>query len=186
MITISNAETAQKTSRKLKWEPVISYIALGSNLNEPTQQVKTALLALNNIAGCQVLKHSSLHKSPPLGPQDQPDFINAVAKIQTTLSAHHLLSELQSLENTHNRVRQQHWGPRTLDLDILLYGDSVINTNDLVIPHPEMTKRDFVLTPLWEIEPTLVFPDGQSLADTITITLCNNLVIPPYNPPTSN
>lgn len=148
-------------------QPVISYIALGSNLNEPAQQVTTALSALNDIAECRLLKHSALHKTPPLGPQNQPDFINAVAKIQTKLAAPDLLFALQSLENKHGRVRQQHWGPRTLDLDILLYGDSVINSNALIIPHPEITKRDFVLKPLWEIEPALIFPDGQSLADTL-------------------
>ncbi|MEE9451383.1 MAG: 2-amino-4-hydroxy-6-hydroxymethyldihydropteridine diphosphokinase, partial [Gammaproteobacteria bacterium] len=116
------------------------------------------------LADCTVIKSSRLYQSPPLGPQDQPDFINAVVKIHTSTLPHDLLNLLLAIENKHGRIRQQHWGARTLDLDILLYGDQCINDPNLTIPHPEMLKRHFVLAPLREIEPDLVLPDGKKLA----------------------
>ena len=134
------------------------FIGLGSNLAEPIQQVTQALDELAQIEGCRLLKASSLYSSAPVGPQDQPDFINAVAMLETSLEAHRLLDELQALEQQHQRVRKQHWGPRTLDLDLLLYGTQTIATERLSVPHPYLHERNFVLYPLHEIESDLEIP----------------------------
>ncbi|MCU7873608.1 MAG: 2-amino-4-hydroxy-6-hydroxymethyldihydropteridine diphosphokinase [Candidatus Thiodiazotropha sp. (ex Lucinoma borealis)] len=135
-------------------DAVTAYIGLGSNLEDPRQQVQTALQELLVLSSSYLLNRSSLYKSRPVGPQYQPDYINAVATILTTLDPYQLLDHLQALEQVHGRVRDgERWGPRTLDLDLLLYGDSMINTPRLQIPHPEMANRAFVLLPLSEIAP---------------------------------
>ncbi|MEX0614985.1 MAG: 2-amino-4-hydroxy-6-hydroxymethyldihydropteridine diphosphokinase, partial [Methylophaga sp.] len=105
---------------------MLAYIGLGSNLEAPAEQIKTALTDLQSLPATQLLKTSSLYASPPMGPQDQPDYINAVALLDTTLSAHDLLNALQAIEQQHGRQRKRHWGERTLDLDILLYGQQMI------------------------------------------------------------
>jgi len=127
------------------------FIGLGSNLSEPLAQLKKALTALKKINDSQLIKVSHFYRSLPMGPQDQPDYINAVAEIKTNLSAEQLLDTLQNIENEQGRVRQQRWGARTLDLDILLYGDDVINTERLTVPHYGMKERNFVLYPLSEL-----------------------------------
>lgn len=141
----------------------LCYIGLGSNLEDPKAQVSSALEELVQLDQCRNLTHSSLYRSDPIGPPGQPDYINAVACIETLLSPLNLLDELQQLEQTHQRVRIEHWGPRTLDLDILLYGDQTINNDRLTVPHAFMTERSFVLYPLAEIAPHLQFPDGKNL-----------------------
>ncbi len=148
-----------------KW--VTAYVGLGSNLDDPVNHVVTALDELMQITDCRNVIGSSLYRSAPMGPQDQPDYINAVACLQTSLDAHQLLSELQQLEQKHRRVRERHWGPRTLDLDLLLYGGEQIRSDDLVVPHPGMGERSFVLVPLYEIAPELTLPDNQLLADLV-------------------
>ena len=140
------------------------FIGLGSNLDNPIQHVQQAFEELSELDNCKLIQRSSLYRSDPVGPQDQPDFINAVAEIETSLEAHLLLDQLQSLEQKHQRVRERHWGPRTLDLDLLIYGDEEINTDRLTVPHPFMKERGFVLYPLSEISPTLEFPDGTQLS----------------------
>jgi len=105
-----------------------------------------------------VLALSSLYRSAPMGPQDQPDFVNAVVQLATGLSADELLDGLRGVEQAQGRTREQHWGPRTLDLDILLYGDAVIATERLQVPHPGLALRNFVLYPLAEIDDGLVVP----------------------------
>jgi len=140
------------------------YIGLGSNLENPRQQVEDAFEELAGLSHCELVARSSIYRSDPVGPQDQPDFINAVAALDTTLEAHALLDELQRLEQQHRRVRERHWGPRTLDLDLLLYGDQTINTERLTVPHAFMCERTFVLWPLAEIAPELELPHGQSLS----------------------
>ena len=127
------------------------FIGLGSNLSEPLAQLKKALAALNKMNDSQFIKVSHFYRSLPMGPQDQPDYINAVAELKTKLSAEQLLDALQKIENEQGRVRQQRWGARTLDLDILLYGDEVINTARLTVPHYGMKERNFVLYPLSEL-----------------------------------
>jgi len=129
----------------------ISYIALGSNLNNPKKQLKIALRYISEIPTTKITAESSVHKTKPLGPQDQPDFMNQVIAVETALNAHALLYALQAIENLMGRVRTVHWGPRIIDCDILRFGDEIIDTDDLIIPHPEMHHRDFVLIPLAEI-----------------------------------
>jgi len=140
------------------------YIGLGSNLNNPCRQIKTAFQALANLTQTRLLQQSSLYTSKPLGPQDQPDYINAVAKITTQLTPQTLLASLQSIEKQQGRVRHNiHWGARSLDLDILLYGHQTIHEKNLQIPHSQMLKRAFVLYPLCEIAGNLSVKKGKSL-----------------------
>lgn len=136
--------------------PVLVYIGLGSNLDEPREQVRRAATALARLDSSMRL--SSLYMSEPMGPQDQPRFINAVAEIRTRLSPEALLDELQAIEQAHGRIRERHWGPRTLDLDLLVYGDEKISTPRLVVPHPGLPERAFVLYPLAELAPALQVP----------------------------
>lgn len=136
-----------------------AYIGLGSNLSRPIKQVKAAINELKKIAHSNVTKISSLYLSKPMGPQDQDDYINAVVALETTLSPIELLDALQNIENKAGRVRKENrWGARILDLDIILFGNEIINTKRLVIPHYGMKKREFVLFPLVEISPDLIFP----------------------------
>ncbi len=144
---------------------VTAYIGLGSNMKNPVEQVKTALRELASLPQTCLLLQSSLYQSPPMGLANQPDYINAVAELETSLAADDLLSELQELELLHQRVRKERWGPRTLDLDLLLYGDQAIDSENLVVPHPGLAERVFVLQPLFEIAPALVLPTKQVLAD---------------------
>ncbi len=137
---------------------VTAYIGLGSNLEDPVQQVQRALVELAAIPATRLLRQSSLYRSPPLGPPDQPDYINAVAELSTTLQPLELLDELQHIENAHGRVRGIRWGARTLDLDLLLYGDRRIDESRLILPHPGLALRAFVLVPLLEIAPALDVP----------------------------
>ncbi|MEJ2316430.1 MAG: 2-amino-4-hydroxy-6-hydroxymethyldihydropteridine diphosphokinase [Gammaproteobacteria bacterium] len=135
-----------------------AYIGLGSNLDNPRNQVVDAFHELAETDGIRLLARSSLYLSEPLGPQDQPDFINAAAAIETTLAPQSLLEALQAIEQRHARKRERHWGPRTLDLDLLLYDDEHIRHPDLTVPHPGIAERSFVLLPLQEIAPELVIP----------------------------
>jgi 2-amino-4-hydroxy-6-hydroxymethyldihydropteridine diphosphokinase len=131
----------------------IAYVALGSNLEDPVNQVESALRELDALPHTRLVKRSSLHRTAPVGYADQPDFINAVAQLETGLPAERLLEELQHLETRHGRVRSFPNAPRTLDLDLLLFGDLVMQTERLTLPHPRMRERDFVLRPLREIAP---------------------------------
>lgn len=156
--------------------PVRSYIGLGSNLDNPLLQIRNALAALKDIRQTDFISHSRLYRSKPMGPTDQPDFINAVAALDTCLDAHALLSELQSIEQRQGRVREeQHWGPRSLDLDLLLYGSEKIATDRLTVPHPGLLERSFVLYPLHEIVPGLQFYNKKLLADMVKNHLGDNL-----------
>ena len=142
----------------------IAYISIGSNLNNPQQQVITAVTELNEVLNTKVAAVSHWYRTSPMGPQDQPDYINGVAKLETKLSPEQLLKALQTIEDGHFRERKEHWGARTLDLDILLYGNQTIDLPNLQIPHPGITTRNFVLLPLADINPQLVLPDGTALA----------------------
>lgn len=143
----------------------IAYIALGSNLHTPLEQLKRALNALAQLPQTQLMAVSSFYRSKPLGPQDQPDYLNAAVEISTALSPLALLDELQRIENEQGRIRLRRWGERTLDLDILLYGDEIIQTERLTVPHYDMHNREFVIVPLAEIAPNLILPNGQKLAE---------------------
>ncbi|WP_428240177.1 2-amino-4-hydroxy-6-hydroxymethyldihydropteridine diphosphokinase [Gynuella sp.] len=148
------------------------YIALGSNLDDPAAQIEIALGELDATDHTQLVVCSSLWSSKPLGPQDQPDYINAVCQISTLLAPHPLLDWLQSIERSHHRIKTRHWGERTLDLDILIYGDQEVQTERLTIPHPQITFRNFVLLPLAEIAPQLMIAGEQvsSRAESINQT----------------
>jgi 2-amino-4-hydroxy-6-hydroxymethyldihydropteridine diphosphokinase len=135
------------------------YVGLGSNLGRPEECLKSAVKALAKLPETGLVCCSSFYRSKPVGPQDQPAYINAVAKLETNLTALELLDCLQALEDQKGRIRTaERWGPRTLDLDLLLYGDQIINEERLVVPHCEMHRRCFVLYPLFEISPEIVIP----------------------------
>ncbi|MEB6379948.1 2-amino-4-hydroxy-6-hydroxymethyldihydropteridine diphosphokinase [Leclercia adecarboxylata] len=143
----------------------LAYIAIGSNLASPLEQVNAAVQALGDIPQTRVVALSSFYRTPPLGPQDQPDYLNAAIALETTLCAEALLDNTQRIELQQGRVRKaERWGPRTLDLDIMLFGDAVINSERLTVPHYDMKRRGFMLWPLFEIAPDLIFPDGESLS----------------------
>lgn len=142
-----------------------AWIGLGSNLDDPRQQIESAIEALDRLPLTRRVAASPLYASRPVGPQDQPDFINAVACLETRLSPLALLDQLQALEQRHRRTRARRWGPRTLDLDLLLFDDSTLCLPRLRVPHPEMTRRAFVLIPLLAVDARLRLPDGRRLAD---------------------
>jgi 2-amino-4-hydroxy-6-hydroxymethyldihydropteridine diphosphokinase len=142
------------------------FIGLGSNLADPESQVHAAQKALQTLPETQWVASSSLYKSPPMGPQDQPDYINAVIELETMLSPHNLLDCLQQIEQQQGRVRERHWGERTLDLDLLLYGDKIIADDRLQVPHPGIAQRAFVIYPLAEIAADIVIP-GKGLITTL-------------------
>ncbi|EFN7880685.1 2-amino-4-hydroxy-6-hydroxymethyldihydropteridine diphosphokinase [Escherichia coli] len=144
----------------------VAYIAIGSNLASPLEQVNAAVKALGDIPESRILAVSSFYRTPPLGPQDQPDYLNAAVALETTLAPEELLNHTQRIELQQGRVRKaERWGPRTLDLDIMLFGNEVINTERLIVPHYDMKSRGFMLWPLFEIAPDVVFPDGNNLVD---------------------
>lgn len=139
--------------------PTRAYVGLGSNLGEPVAQLMAALSELAELPSTELLHHSGLYRSAPLGPIDQPDYMNAVAALDTRLDPHELLAALQALEHRHGRVRAGvRWGPRILDLDLLVFGDLCLASESLTMPHPRIAERDFVLRPLAEIAPTLEIP----------------------------
>lgn len=146
---------------------VTAFIGLGSNLADPVEQLKSARVAINMLAEVDELAFSHLYTSSPMGPQDQPDYVNAVMAVTTRLSPVDLLHALQAIENDHGRVRNgvQRWGARTLDLDLLLFGETQINTTELTVPHPGLTERAFVMYPLADCAPELVIPDRGRLKD---------------------
>ena len=127
------------------------FIALGSNLHNPIYHLEKGIRQINHLPETNIVKRSSLYKSKPLGPKNQPNFINAVVKIKTNYNPIELLNALQDIENKHHRRRTKKWGPRTLDLDILIFNHIEMNNERLVIPHPEIINRDFVLIPLFEV-----------------------------------
>lgn len=153
-----------------------AYLGLGANLANPVAQLQHALTALCQLPQCSVLLVSSLYGSKPMGPQDQPDYVNAVAKISTTLSPLALLDALQQIEQRQGRQRKaERWGPRSLDLDILLYANHTIVSERLTVPHYGLTKREFVLYPLAEIAPQLHLPCGTSIQDVLKQVPLNGL-----------
>lgn len=158
--------------------PTLCYLGLGANLHQPLQQLQQALVALAALEHCQLQSVSSLFGSKPMGPQDQPDYVNAVAALVTTLSAEQLLDQLQKIELEQGRQRKdERWGPRTLDLDILLFGNQSIDSDRLTVPHYGMKVREFVLYPLAELAPELHLPDGTPLAQLLTTVPLNGLVV---------
>ena len=138
--------------------PVIAYVGLGANVGDPEVQLREALKRLNAAPEVEVTRVSTFYRNPPLGPPDQPWYVNAVARVRTRLGPEELLRLLQQVETALGRVRGERWGPRRLDLDLLLYNGEVIFAPDLVVPHPELHRRAFVLVPLAEIAPQAWHP----------------------------
>ena len=146
----------------------LCYIGIGANLSNPVAQAKMAIQALAQLHECKLAAVSHLYCSKPLGPTDQPDYINAVAALETRLSPETLLDALQAIEQQQGRQRKaERWGPRTLDLDVLLFGQQMITTPRLTIPHYHMAEREFVLYPLAEIAADLILPNGIPLCDLV-------------------
>ncbi|WP_034949660.1 2-amino-4-hydroxy-6-hydroxymethyldihydropteridine diphosphokinase [Erwinia oleae] len=142
------------------------YLALGSNLADPLHQVQAALEALDALPDSLRVATSSLYRTPPYGPPDQPDYLNAAVALDTGLAPEALLDLTQRIEREQGRVRKdERWGPRTLDLDIMLFGDLQLNTPRLTVPHYDMRNRAFMLLPLLEIAPDAQLPDGVRIAD---------------------
>ncbi|WP_432743686.1 2-amino-4-hydroxy-6-hydroxymethyldihydropteridine diphosphokinase [Methylobacter sp. G7] len=151
--------------KNLVTDGVVAYIGLGSNLANPVEQIQAARTAITQLADVQELAFSSLYHSAPMGPQDQPDYVNAVIGVKTGLPPIALLRCLQRIENAQGRVRKsERWGARTLDLDILIYGDQMIELPDLTVPHVGIAERAFVLYPLYEIAPQLLVPGKGNIA----------------------
>ncbi|MDU6078627.1 MAG: 2-amino-4-hydroxy-6-hydroxymethyldihydropteridine diphosphokinase [Pantoea sp.] len=142
------------------------YLALGSNLADPLQQVDAALRALDALPETARVATSSFYRTPPYGPPDQPDYLNAAVALETDLAPETLLDHTQRIELEHGRVRKaERWGPRTLDIDILLFGQQRLNTPRLIVPHYDMHNRAFMLVPMLEIAPDATLPDGRPLRD---------------------
>jgi len=153
-----------------------AYIGLGSNLDDPQLQLKKAIIAMEMMPSTSVVKTSSFYRSKPVGPQDQPDYINAVVELDTELSAPVLLDYLQAIENEQGRERKIKWGARTLDLDILLFGDEIINDGRLQVPHVEMHNRGFVLLPLNEISSDCMIPGVGTVSSLLQQDNADDLV----------
>ena len=153
------------------------YIGLGSNLENPLAQLKSAIGHLSERSEIHHLKVSNLYGSKPVGPQDQPDYVNAVACFHTPLDGVGTLDLLQSIEQAHRRIRERHWGPRTLDLDILLFNDAPIDLPRLTVPHPFMLERGFVIRPLLDLAPTLLLHNGKTVAEHVRQLDTSDLVL---------
>jgi 2-amino-4-hydroxy-6-hydroxymethyldihydropteridine diphosphokinase len=148
---------------------VKTYIGLGSNLGEREAQIRLALDDLARLPASRLVRASSLYDSEPMGDVEQPNFLNAVAELESELTARQLLWNLLLIERRLGRTRTARWGPRTIDLDLLLYGHLVVDEKDLQVPHPELTRRSFVLVPLVELDPLLIHPvTGETLITHLT------------------
>lgn len=162
--------------------PTVAWVGIGSNLSDPELQVRRALSELAGLPRTRLAACSALYRTAPVGPQDQPDFVNAVVRLETALDPVALLAALQGVERLHGRVRDgTRWGPRTLDLDILLYGGERIALPGLTIPHPEIASRAFVLVPLADVAPPdLQVPGRGALAE--LLAACPRGGIDPLSP----
>ncbi|WP_076543174.1 2-amino-4-hydroxy-6-hydroxymethyldihydropteridine diphosphokinase [Shewanella sp. UCD-KL21] len=161
-------KTAEKATRV--------FVALGANLENPEQQLDNAVAAIKDLSQNQHIKLSHYYRSRPMGDVEQPDYVNAVVSFSTTLSPIALLDALQAIENEQGRVRDVRWGPRTLDLDILLYGKQIIDLPRLTVPHYGMKQRSFVLIPLADIAADLVLPCNTKLQHLITTEMRAELI----------
>lgn len=140
-----------------------AYIGLGSNLDNPAQQILIAVEKIDSLPETTLVSTANFYRSAPVGPKDQPDFINTAVKIETGLTPEELLQALQQIETNQGRVKVRHWGERNIDLDILLYNASEQCSPTLTIPHAELLNRDFVIRPLLDITPNLALPSGVTL-----------------------
>jgi len=153
---------------------VTAYVGLGANLGDREAALRTALRSLEDLPAVRVRRVSSLYQTAPVGVTEQPEFLNAVAEVETMLSAPALLHALLDIENRLGRMRTVRWGPRVIDLDLLLYGDAQIALPELTVPHPRLRERAFVLVPLAEIAPRLVMPGGTETAENSANNFCGD------------
>jgi 2-amino-4-hydroxy-6-hydroxymethyldihydropteridine diphosphokinase len=160
---------------------VAATVGLGANLNDPVAQVAYALDELDRLPGTRLVAHSNLYASAPVGYVDQPDFVNAVAQVETALAPRALLAALLAIEHRHGRARSFRNAPRTLDLDLLLYGDAHFHEDGLALPHPRMHARAFVLVPLLEIAPGATIPGRGRAAD--WLAACQDQPLARLQPP---
>ncbi|WP_309380381.1 2-amino-4-hydroxy-6-hydroxymethyldihydropteridine diphosphokinase [Cerasicoccus frondis] len=151
-----------------------AYIGLGGNVGDRAAALQHALAEFEQAHGIQSVRSSSFFETKPVGPIEQADFLNAVIEIETSLSPHELLALGQQIEQSCGRTRDVHWGPRTLDIDLLAFGQSKISTAELTLPHPEATKRAFVLAPWAELAPHFVI-DGKSIAEHLEEVGCEGV-----------
>ena len=142
-----------------------AYIGLGSNLNDPPQQIEKAIGMLGDLADTEVEARSSMYRSASFGPVEQANFVNAAVTLATSFGVHELLSQLKTIEHDIGREPAVRWGPRIIDLDLLVFGDLVVDEPELIVPHPGIAERNFVLLPLREIAPELLIPGLGRLAD---------------------
>lgn len=148
-------------------EDRLAYIGLGSNLGDPLENLRRAVSRLESSDSIRSITCSSVYRSRPVGYLDQPDFLNAVVRVLTDLDPIDLLLLCRSIESALGRKRKERWGPRTMDLDILLFEGEEVLTEELTIPHPRMAERGFVLLPLLEVEPDARFPDGSLIRESL-------------------
>jgi len=154
---------ADASAREVGGRP--AYLGLGANIGRRARALADALALLDGTDGLALAAVSSVYETEPVGVTDQPRFLNLVARFDCCVSAEELLAAARDVERRLKRVRARRWGPRTIDVDILLIGDERINTPELTVPHPEMTRRQFVLVPLAEIAPEVALPGGRTAAE---------------------
>ena len=146
-----------------------AFIGLGANIGNPETQLQSAAHSLATLPSSQLCGHSKIYTSRPMGPQDQPDFLNSCVHLNTALSPLTLLAELQQIERVLGRVKTRHWGERFIDLDLLMYGNKQMDTNELTLPHPGIHNRDFVLKPLQDLlGEHFRMPDGETIGKLLT------------------
>lgn len=154
----------------------ICYIGLGANLSDPLAQIDWAITALADLPDSHLEAVAPRYRSRAMGPGCQPDYINTAARLRTALKPLPLLRQLQRLEDLRGRIREVRWGPRTLDLDLLLYADHSVSTPELTLPHPGLGVRNFVLAPLLDLDPQLCLPDGSRIASLLARVGCAGIV----------
>lgn len=155
----------------------IAFIALGANLDRPSESIERAIVRIeaNEI---KVLQRASLYRSPPMGPQDQPDFINTVIQVESRFTAQELLQKLQNIETEMGKTKIRHWGPRIIDLDLILFEEQIIDSDGLTVPHPRMHERRFVLEPLAELAPNLIVPTHNKTVRDLESELSDPAIYP--------
>lgn len=144
---------------------VTAYLGLGSNLGDRLTNLQRAVDALRDASGVRIASSSRVWETEPVGGPPQPEYLNAVIRVETDRSPHELLEACRTVERALGRVRTERWGPRTIDVDVLIYDDETVDAPDLLVPHPRMTERAFVVLPLLELEPDLALPDGRRLRE---------------------
>jgi len=160
----------------------LAFLGLGSNVGRRLEYLQDAVRLLAAAAGIEVIRSSRVYETEPVGGPAQPDFLNAVIEIETSLSPRELLAVCQHVEQSLHRVRQVRWGPRTIDVDILTFGEETVDEPDLQVPHPRMHERGFVLAPLLELDPDPTLPGGRHLSE---LRLCPDVLSAarPFAPP---